>query len=240
MASISRLLYDARKQGDRDLIRKAYRDREIRRIRGGAGTPGYGGGSIASLMAQYNQASQANNSKIDSLMNEYRNNYNSAKQANLERYNEILGDYEARETESRGLLENAGVQRKSDLEEEYRNQEASARQHLTSRGLSGTTALSTMKMGIGRERQSSLNRLQERLNQEKLGVVADQTKQKIDFKERREDEYPDMNAYVALAGAYGKSQPDPSLLASAMQGGGGGAKKGSYSYSSFIPYRGRV
>jgi hypothetical protein len=160
-------------------------------------------------------------SPYEKLTQEYQNTYNTAKAANEQRYQDILsqygilhsdvvGGYQNRLTETMKMLEGLGSQESADIEQDWINKESKAKQDLISRGFANTTVAPTMSMGYTRGKQADLARLNERLQNQRLGVYGqlsgdvlsaqqDITKNKLDFMERREDTYPDMNMYAQLA-----------------------------------------
>lgn len=196
---------------------------------GGSGGGGSGGVSPYDLPGQYQQA------------------YNEAKLANEQRYNDILSQYMQRQENMTGIqsgqtddvlngyenryqrgmnnLQGLGDQEKRDTSQRYTNLAAQNQQDLTSRGLTGTTILPTMRQGVAREESDALSRVNERLQRERLGYDASLSGDALSaqermygrqnegylgtsgdtlgFMERRSDTYPDFNQLAALGQQYG-------------------------------------
>ena len=107
----------------------------------GAPSPGVTGG-MQSLVEQYNRA------------------YQQALQRSRQHYRQMLG-----------TVEQTTGQRAADIRTAYGQQQSQMMQQLARQGMAGTTIAPTMQMGIARERESSLNRLADLMQQTKLGVM---------------------------------------------------------------------
>lgn len=138
------------------------------------------------------------------LYGSYQTAYDEARQANVGRYEGILGQYGALHTRAMGLLENLGDQERSDIRQRYAGREATGMQDLVSRGLSGTTLLPNLRMGVERDQSAELRRLGEGLRRERLGYDVGLTQSKLGFMERRTDAYPDYGQLMQLAMARGQ------------------------------------
>lgn len=146
-----------------------------------------------------------------SLLDDWKKQYSTARQSNETRYADILKGYEERYNTGLGNLNGAGAQAASDINQDYFGKGAGIQQSLVASGLSGTTIAPTMQLGVERERQDAQGRLQEQLRKERLATQAGLSKDTLDFKERRTDEYPDTGIYASLLEKWG-----------AMGGGAGG------------------
>lgn len=119
---------------------------------------------------------------LGGLVGQYNVAYDEARAANEARYQQMLG-----------ITEQTTGQRGADIETAYGGQQADITQRLARQGLGGTTIAPTMRMGVEREKQSSLNRLADQMQQTKLGII-----------ERREDEYPTRDIIMQLVQALGQ------------------------------------
>jgi len=116
------------------------------------------------------------------MVEQYNTAYGEARAANEARYQQMLG-----------IADQTTGQRAADVRSDYGQQESSMMQGLARQGMAGTTVGATMKTGIQREKQSSLNRLADQMQGTKLGII-----------ERREDEYPQSDILLQLAQALGQ------------------------------------
>lgn len=157
----------------------------------------------------------------EKLTNEYQKAYDSAVSANESRYADILGQYgnlsnelvsgyQSRLDKSMGMLEGLGSQEAADIEQQWINAKSRGQQNLLDRGFANTTVMPTMEMGYERNKRADLSRLNERLQNQRLGIYGDMSADvlsarsaaegaKLGFMERREDTYPDINMYSRLA-----------------------------------------
>lgn len=79
---------------------------------------------------------------------------------------------ESRYQEALKNLEGVGTQQMADLNQRYLGAGSAVNQSLVSSGLSGTTVLPTMQMGVERERTSAANRLAADLARERNAIIA--------------------------------------------------------------------
>lgn len=146
-----------------------------------------------------------------------------AKAANEARYQRILGGYDDLLSQAKTELAGLGSQGAADINTAYAGQASQVGQQLVNSGLYGTTVLPTMQMGVERERLAAQNRLAEQVAQQRLSVLGDLGQQRLNFMERRTDEYPDTNQLISLsqgAGQYGSSGVQ--YVANPVQGNVGG------------------
>ena len=174
-------------------------------------TGGAGPASIRDIMSRLKEnwgrtaaERKARPSDAQALIDEYTKAYGEAKEANEARYAEVLGGYRKRYNEALAELEGMGSQEKADITSRWNAESSKGQQDLTSRGLTGTTVLPTMKGMYEREKGSSLGRLDERLRREKIGLMTGLSGDTLGFMERREDVYPDLSMYANLASKYGQ------------------------------------
>jgi len=119
---------------------------------------------------------------LTGMIGQYNQAYGAAKDANERRYQEMLG-----------ITDQTTGQRMADIRRDYEGQSADAMQQLSRLGLANTTIAPTMKMGVEREKQASLNRAADALQGTKLGIM-----------ERRTDEYPKSDIILQLAQMLGQ------------------------------------
>lgn len=166
------------------------------------------------------------------LAQDYQNQYNEARASNIQRYEQILTGkegYGERLAEGRSTIEGLGAGQRSRIEEEYgapgqelRGKVGGAMYgNLVSRGLAGTSEMTNVARGVARARGQETLDLEDRLSREKMDYVQGLQKDRLDFMERREDEYPSLEMLTSLSqglGQYGAGG------GGAGAGGGGGAR----------------
>ena len=145
-------------------------------------------------------------SPADKLKAEYQTAYDEAKAVNLKRYEEILGGYDTRYTEAISGLEGLGDIAKKDVRTSYARSTAAGAQNLISSGLHSTTIAPAMYQQSARQETDALARVNEALRRERLGYQTSLSGQRLDFMERREDEYPSENLYVQLMNQLGQGR----------------------------------
>jgi hypothetical protein len=109
-------------------------------------------------------------------VNQFSSRQQEAREANEQRYQQMLD-----------IADQTTQQRAADVRGGYERAGADAMQGLARLGMSNTTVAPTIQAGMEREKQSSLNRLADEMQQTKLGII-----------ERREDAYPDMGSLFEL------------------------------------------
>jgi hypothetical protein len=168
------------------------------------------------------------------LIEEFAKGQAEAKAANEARYGEIKGNYKGAIRQSkrdqRADVQFLQGQRKEMVQqtrEGFNNLQTQNEQDLLSRGLSNTTVLPTLRMGMEGERRRAVTDVRNTANRAILSTQqagrartdAFRTGM-LGFKERREDAYPDMNQLVGLAQAYGNAAgADRQNALAALQGG---------------------
>lgn len=138
------------------------------------------------------------------LMKAYQQAYEQGRQANEQRYQELARGYQDRYGQAMSTLEGSGEQARADLRNQWRSAENRGVQDLTSRGLTGTTILPTMRMGYQRQANADEGRLNESLRQQKLGLQNQLSGDMLSFMERRDDDYPDLGQLAGLAQSVGQ------------------------------------
>lgn len=132
------------------------------------------------------------------VMQNYEAAYKKANDVNEERYKDILGGYNTRYDTAMSTLEGLGAQEGSDIRSDWDAQQKASEMRLKRAGLAGTTVMPTMAAGIERQKQADLNRMNERLQRERLGYQTGLSQDTLQFKERRNDLQPDMGMYATL------------------------------------------
>jgi hypothetical protein len=143
---------------------------------------------------------EANTAKLKA---EYEKAFNEAKQANEQRYNQILGGYDTLYNDTMTGLEGMGDAARKDVNTGYNRAFSHSMQGLVNSGMANSTILPSVSLNNARQRTDSLNSLNEMLRREKLGYMNNITNNKLNFMERREDTYPDLNLYTSLMNNYG-------------------------------------
>jgi len=156
-------------------------------------------------------------SKPKSLPEQMADAQNAAKSANESRYSEIKKGYEDRYARNMADVAKVGDQQNADIRSAYGNRMAQMNQNLAARGLSGTTIAPTMAMGNTREMNADLNRSNEGLTQQRVGLDAQLSGDTLQFMERREDTYPDMQQYLALQQGLGRGGATTTVTRSGPQ-----------------------
>ncbi len=107
--------------------------------------------------------------------------FEQAQEANKARLERIMG-----------LVEGAGTQEAADIRRRFANVQAGGMQDLVSRGLRASTLAPALQAGVARQETGALGGLQERLRQQKAGIL-----------ERVEEESPDVLLERMFGGALG-------------------------------------
>ena len=137
------------------------------------------------------------------LKAEYEKAFNEAKQANEQRYSQILGGYESLYNDTMTGLEGMGDAARKDVNSGYNKAFSQSMQGLVNSGMANSTILPSVSLNNARQRTDALNSLNETLRREKLGYMNNITNNKLQFMERREDTYPDLNLFTSLMNNYG-------------------------------------
>ena len=209
---------------------------------GGSGG-GSGGGQTAldAWQQAYNQALQANNQRYQDILTGYQDRSNQYQQNAAGLQNDLLNGYDARYQRNMASLNGLGQQEATDIQRRYGELGAANQQDITSRVLTGTTIMPSMRQGIAREQEAALLRLNERLQNQRIGLdsqlsgdalsaqermgqsilngTAGMQGDTLSFAERRNDPYPDYNMLAQLAQGYGAA---------------GGAYGGNYSPVDYV------
>ncbi|HPP02270.1 MAG TPA: hypothetical protein PLX83_16930 [bacterium] len=138
------------------------------------------------------------------LISKFKADWEDVKARNEQRYADILAGYEKLYGETENRLSGLGLQQAKDIDTSFQRAAAKAKQDLTSRGLVNTTILPSVMTGYEKERVAAQNRLAEDLTRERLGYLTDITKQKLDFMERKNETYPNLEYYTIMLQNLGK------------------------------------
>jgi hypothetical protein len=110
-------------------------------------------------------------------------NYNTA-------YGEARDANEARYQQSLGIADATTGQRLNDITSAYDQQAADAQQRNIGLGFGNTSGATTLGFGFEREKQASLNRAADEMQQTKLGII-----------DRKEDNFPDLASLQGIIGS---------------------------------------
>ncbi|MFZ5832706.1 MAG: hypothetical protein ACOY3P_21675 [Planctomycetota bacterium] len=146
-------------------------------------------------VVSYKGPSAAVTGGLESLVQNYNQAYGAARAANETRYQQLLD-----------IANQTTQQRAADVRSAYGQQSANAMQSLARLGMANTTVAPTLQAGIEREKQESLNRLADQMQQTKLGII-----------ERRQDAYPDASALQAIIAGVGSQYGGGQGLAAMLQ-----------------------
>jgi len=129
---------------------------------------------------------------------EYEAKEAEAKAANEARYKEILGGYDQLIADVPSMLAGLGDQEKRDLQDYYKRTGSAAMSSLINSGLYGSTVAPTIQMQNTRRLSDAMARVNDRLNQQKVGYLTNLTQGKLGVMERRDDEYPSAADFLQL------------------------------------------
>lgn len=142
--------------------------------------------------------------QAQSMWDDYEAAQQEARAANEARYAELKTGYQDRYNRGIANLEGLGQQEIADATASYDRMGSRGQASLVSRGLAGTTVSGTMRAGNEREKQSAIGRINASVRNQRIGLDAGLSEDKLRMIERREDTYPDINQMQGLAGAYGR------------------------------------
>lgn len=124
------------------------------------------------------ETGKANSSKMNltGLMQQMEAQQQAANAANEKRYNELLA-----------LADRYGAGQRQASMDLTQQQQAMAGSSLTSRGLGNSTIVDSVRQGIARQGQRSLADIEDRVAQQKMGII-----------ERKTEKGPDLGLYAQL------------------------------------------
>ena len=162
---------------------------------GAGGAPGAGGGAPG----------KPGNTIYEQLLAQYQKSYDEARAANESRYQDILKGYQTRYDRALTGLAGLGQQEKSDTRQVYADVLAKEKQGLVSSGLYNSTNRPAVALGVAKEEQNAINRIDDRLNTQRIGYETGLSGDLLRFQEARNDTYPDYGQLAQLAQALGTS-----------------------------------
>ena len=137
-------------------------------------------------------------SQRQAMTDEMKKAFEEAKGANEQRYAEILAGYQNRYAQAEQGLEGLVQSAKSDIQRRYAVENSRAMQQLLNSGLLTTTVAPAVSRQITAQETRDIADLNERLRRERLGLLTQLSGEKLSFMERREDTYPQLQAYYEL------------------------------------------
>lgn len=191
---------------------------------GNAMNQGWAGDRVQEQNPYASQQQSAQMSPLGSLANAYQTAQDEARAANEQRYENILGGYQDRYDRAMSQLQGVGEQQRTDLNRRYNSNKGEIATSLVARGMSNSTVKDNLEAGNERERDNSLNRLEESLTRERLGYDTQLRDDQLKFMERRNDTYPDLNQLLQLAQMMGLATPQGASFGG--MGGGGTSANG--------------
>lgn len=139
------------------------------------------------------------------LAGQYQRAMDRANKANEQRYQKILQGYDDLRGRVMGDLEGVGQQERADINRQYDQSAANARQYLVNRGFGNSNLWLNANQGTQRERMAALGRLNDRLRQQRSAADIGITQGRLGVMERRSDVGPDYNQMIRLAQGLGAS-----------------------------------
>lgn len=125
--------------------------------------------------------------------------------ANEMRREEIKGGYQTRLSDALSTLTGMGQQAQSDIERSYGDLATKQRQRLRQRGLANTSTMGSAELGVEREKQGAMGRLNETLRGQQLGYQTQLSGDLLSFLERIDEPALSMTDLAALAMGMGGS-----------------------------------
>ena len=173
--------YQDQQRADKNSTTAHQRAKEIARLSAGSRSSSFGAGGGSSFgggssVTSYKGPSQSVQDSMNALVAGFNKSYGEARSANEARYQQMLG-----------IADATTNQRASDITQSSFESQANMMQGLARLGMQNTTVAPTMKAGIDREREASLNRNADQQQQTKLGII-----------ERRTDRYPDASGLQSI------------------------------------------
>lgn len=141
-----------------------------------------------------------------SLIGESSGLYDKANAHNQQRYDAILHDLQKAKGESLGIIDTLGGQESRDIRNSGSQRNMSNNALLLRSGLRNSTVGTALAGRVREETEGLMGRLNDRLQQARLGVVGNYANARAGVMERRNDILPDMNQITALLtqlGQYG-------------------------------------
>lgn len=194
------------------------------------GAQGGGGGYVSqqdalsqSYQDAYDQAKAANEARYGDILTGYQDRSNQYQQTAAGNRDDLLNGYDSRYQRGMGLLQGQGLQEKNDILRQYGELASSNQQDMVNRGLTGTTIMPTMRMGIEREQQAALSRVNERLQNQALNVDSSLSGDALSAQERQGQSILNGTAQMQgdtlnFANSRTDSYPNYNQLASLQQG----------------------
>lgn len=143
-----------------------------------------------------------------------------ANQANEARYRDILSGLQSRYQRNLSMMGGLGQQEARDINEAADQSYARGQQDLIGRGLGNSTRLVNLRMGVDRERNADLGRLNERMRSQVMNADSGLSGDVLSFMERKNENAPDMRLLAQLAQGVGAAGFGlPSGYAGAGRGG---------------------
>jgi len=168
----------------------------------------------------YDEAKATNLARYEDILKQYGTRYGTAVEDLAKSREDITGRLASTREDVLGGLEGLGEAEKSDIRRTYAQSGSQAAQNLISSGLHSTTISPAVQRQNVEAMQRTLGRTEENLRREKLGYISNLgaqevsalqglssrelgyttglSREKLDFMERRTDEYPEQNTYLQL------------------------------------------
>jgi hypothetical protein len=178
--------------------------------------PGYGKGG------SYGSASQSPLLQVAQAWQDAQDKNNADNNA---RYNDIIAGRQDMFNTAMGYLDKSGGSQRQDINDAFDKSASQVKLANVGRGMANSTVMDTMLQGNTIDRTKAMGRLEDQLNQQRLGYQTQLQSDLLQFMERKNEQGPDFNQLLQLAsmmgqGGLGANQALPGAF---NQGGGGGA-----------------
>lgn len=167
---------------------------------------------LAANSAKYTRSGTAKSGGSDimaiaqSLIGETQGQYDKANRHNQQRYDAILHDLQKAKDESMGIVGSLGGQEARDIRNSGSQSNMANNAQLLRSGLRNSTVGTALAGRVREDTEGLMGRLNDRLQQARLGIVGNYANAKAGVMERRNDILPDNSQILALLtqlGQYG-------------------------------------
>lgn len=158
----------------------------------------YRGGGGNSSSASGGTSTSAFKLALDQLMKGMNEATGAQRKANQERFDRAHGILKDSLVSGEKLLADSGAQASRDINQAYREQNSAAQSRLINMGLGNTGVGNSVALGSQREAQAAQNRLNESVNQQRLGLRTGVNSQLAQLVQNVEDPYPNYQQLLPI------------------------------------------
>lgn len=165
---------------------------------------------LAANSARYSRAGTAKAGGSDimalarTMIDESKSQYDKANLHNQQRYDTILHDLQAAKDQSLGIIDTLGGQESRDIRNSGSQRNMANNAALLRNGLRNSTVGTALAGRVREESENLMGRLNDRLQQARLGVVGNYANAKAGVMERRNDILPNIDQTLALLAQLGQ------------------------------------